>query len=560
MVHVPPIESLSGCSSQMDVQVGRLRQLLEDRNLAEDTMLWYTADNGPHCGAMGHGSGLISAARDRSSRPEFAATNGLRQCKGSLYEGGIREPGILQWPAVIKRHAETWHPAYGKHRRPLCRRSFGDEAQKNLLRCCAVNDYLPTFLAVVGMAHPQPAWASDGMSLLPLITALGAQGGVDFSRRPAAHPLVFELGKQSALIDNEMKILRLDPQSDRQSDGHCPLARGSFSSGTHLFNLSADASESTDLSTSPSHAALFRSMSQRLEDFRKSVAWSAEHESQCAPPSAAVGASRPQQQQIMPACTSALKDWSPKPAPTGPGFELRVAGGQCMTAVDAAERTAVTLAPCAADGAQTRASVQRWAAAADGKLFLDGGSGNLLCPKPNYTSGHDECAAGAPTWLGESCDDPHGLLVANGSGTVRLAKSCSPPMCLLHSGADRGALRLGLCSDPAAQGWTMRSLLKTDDVPRPYTCGCQPIAPAHCPCQHTAQDPACSENRSGVLLENDFACANSATCNNQDEGTPGHVPLHFASSGIVFPGNSGTNFSGIRKMVILSRCAFCSSR
>ena len=104
----------------MDVQVGRLRQLLEDRNLAEDTMLWYTADNGPHCGAMGHGSGLISAARDRSSRPEFAATNGLRQCKGSLYEGGIREPGILQWPAVIKRHAETWHPAYGKHRRPLC--------------------------------------------------------------------------------------------------------------------------------------------------------------------------------------------------------------------------------------------------------------------------------------------------------------------------------------------------------------------------------------------------------------------------------------------------------
>ena len=49
----------------MDVQVGRLRQLLEDRNLAEGTMLWYTADNGPHCGAMGHGPWLISAARDR---------------------------------------------------------------------------------------------------------------------------------------------------------------------------------------------------------------------------------------------------------------------------------------------------------------------------------------------------------------------------------------------------------------------------------------------------------------------------------------------------------------
>ena len=65
MVHVPLLKARLGCSSQMDVQVGRLRQLLEDRNLAEDTMLWYTADNGPHCGAMGHGSGTISAARDR---------------------------------------------------------------------------------------------------------------------------------------------------------------------------------------------------------------------------------------------------------------------------------------------------------------------------------------------------------------------------------------------------------------------------------------------------------------------------------------------------------------
>ena len=100
---------------------------------------------GPHTGG-----------RDRNEFCGLSATNGLRQCKASLwvtyihtqihththtltythnqarhvlyhlllprpithsiflmarYEGGIRVPGILEWPAVIKQHSETWHPA-----------------------------------------------------------------------------------------------------------------------------------------------------------------------------------------------------------------------------------------------------------------------------------------------------------------------------------------------------------------------------------------------------------------------------------------------------------------
>ena len=152
------------------------------------------ADNGPDARDQAV-SGI--AARDRSARPEFAATNGLRQCKGSLYEGGIRTPGILEWPARITRHAETWHPVY-------------------------VSDYLPTLLELLGATHPRPDWAADGMSLLPLITRLGASGGVDkATRRPREHPLVFSLSGQTAIIDNEWKILE-DP-----SAGHCVLANGS---------------------------------------------------------------------------------------------------------------------------------------------------------------------------------------------------------------------------------------------------------------------------------------------------------------------------------------------
>lgn len=61
----------------------------------------YTADNGPH-----------TEGRDRQPFCALASTNGLRQCKASLYEGGIRVPGILEWPAKIKKNSQTWHPAY----------------------------------------------------------------------------------------------------------------------------------------------------------------------------------------------------------------------------------------------------------------------------------------------------------------------------------------------------------------------------------------------------------------------------------------------------------------
>ena len=131
-------------------------------------------------------------------------------------------PGILEWPSRIAQNVQTWHPVY-------------------------VNDYMPTFLHLVGMPHPQPTWAADGMSLLPLIVSLGAPqaaaGGTKplppHPRRPTAHPLVFELGGQAALIDNDMKIL-LNPGA-----GHCNKANGSYGHGDMLlFNLSTDASES----------------------------------------------------------------------------------------------------------------------------------------------------------------------------------------------------------------------------------------------------------------------------------------------------------------------------
>ena len=103
-----PAGDYLGTLTQLDVQIGRLRQMLVDEGIAENTMLWYTADNGPH-----------TQSRDRNANG-CSATNGLRQCKASIYEGGIRVPGILEWPAKsISKFIVVLFSGFGKCLRQL---------------------------------------------------------------------------------------------------------------------------------------------------------------------------------------------------------------------------------------------------------------------------------------------------------------------------------------------------------------------------------------------------------------------------------------------------------
>ena len=64
----------------LDRAVGRLRAALRELKIERDTLLWYTSDNG----------GL----------PGLGSTGG-RMAKGSIYEGGLRVPAILEWPGRI---------------------------------------------------------------------------------------------------------------------------------------------------------------------------------------------------------------------------------------------------------------------------------------------------------------------------------------------------------------------------------------------------------------------------------------------------------------------------
>jgi arylsulfatase A-like enzyme len=120
--------------TRLDRDVGELLAKLTALGLAQNTLVLFTSDNGPH--------------REGGNNPDFNDSNGpLRGIKRDLYEGGIRVPLIARWPGQIAAGAVTRQPV-----------TFWD--------------YVPTFAELAGTTVPA---GLDGISFVPTLVGVGTQ-------------------------------------------------------------------------------------------------------------------------------------------------------------------------------------------------------------------------------------------------------------------------------------------------------------------------------------------------------------------------------------------------
>jgi arylsulfatase A-like enzyme len=120
--------------ASVDESVGRILALLDELKLADNTVVVFSSDNGGVGGYVREG---VKQAGDITDNAP------LRSGKGSLYEGGTRDPFIVRWPGQIPAGTECHVPAIHV-------------------------DLFPTLLELAG-AQPPADQPLDGESLVPLL-------------------------------------------------------------------------------------------------------------------------------------------------------------------------------------------------------------------------------------------------------------------------------------------------------------------------------------------------------------------------------------------------------
>jgi arylsulfatase A-like enzyme len=177
-----PKAAYAAMVTHLDRSVGRVLDRLRSRGVAENTLVLFTSDNGPH-GAGGYD-------------PAYFDSNGpLRGNKRDLYEGGIRVPQIAWWPGHVEAGTTTDEPSY-------------------------FADYMDTFAALAGTEPPEE---TDGVSLAPTLRG-------EAESQESHEFLYWTFGERQAVRAGRWKAVR-------SSIGSGPV---------ELYDLTADPDESND--------------------------------------------------------------------------------------------------------------------------------------------------------------------------------------------------------------------------------------------------------------------------------------------------------------------------
>lgn len=190
--HPHPRAGYAAMVTEMDRGIGQILKLLKELDLAENTVVFFTSDNGPTYDRLGG-----------SDSDFFESAGPFRGRKGSLYEGGIRVPLLVRWPGKI---------------------AGGTTADMPL----GFHDLLPTIAALTGSRTPE---GIDGLSFAPLL-----RGAKDQQPHEILYWEFPAYGGQQALRQGDWKAIRQNMLKKNDD----PLR-------IELYNLKDDPGETRDL-------------------------------------------------------------------------------------------------------------------------------------------------------------------------------------------------------------------------------------------------------------------------------------------------------------------------
>ena len=160
--HPRPRAAYAAMITRFDAEVGAIVKALKDNNVADNTIIVVTSDNGP--------SWVGGVDMDF-----FGSKGGLHGRKAQLWEGGIRVPTVVWWPEHIQPNSVNQTPS-------------------------AFWDWYPTLLAVANQEEKE----TDGVNLLPNLTDQS-----EIQERG----LYWEFGKSQAFRLDDWKLLQFKTEN-----------------------------------------------------------------------------------------------------------------------------------------------------------------------------------------------------------------------------------------------------------------------------------------------------------------------------------------------------------
>lgn len=181
----------------MDDAVGTLLDELDRLKLAENTIIVFASDNG------GNAYSLVDGQRPTNNRP-------LRGGKATMYEGGVRTPAVVVWPAIVEAG------------------SMSDEFVQSM-------DFYPTLMDLIDASVP-PNQVIDGISLVPALKGESLARDELFTYFPHNPPVPDWMPPAISVHSGDWKLIRLFHSGENGSHRY------------KLFDLANDIGERIDLS------------------------------------------------------------------------------------------------------------------------------------------------------------------------------------------------------------------------------------------------------------------------------------------------------------------------